>query len=1364
MQKLSIQERIKKMQEDQKKKNEREKEKIKISSGSIQDRIKKMQEDQNKKNEKNEKEQIEINSTSIQDRIKKMQEGQNKKEENENPISTIHIQEKAKKNNKDEKTTKKEKEPEEVPKSKIIPGSEIILEENEKVKIYKYPNIKFSKTDDNNSKILVMLGKEQNLFINTFINIYSNISFNDDIRYSIDLKEKKGFNIYNIKSRTKPKNHDIKMICIPNLDMENNTFSEQLIEIFKDIPRNKIHLILFTLDENIDLNENEKIFYKLLINFLNCRSKLLFLIQSCNDNNNNQNCMIHNFLNFEIVDYFYTDDSNIKPEYFFINNKIIFENDEKCWKNAKEQIQKIINKISSSKGEQISIEIISFMDKLFFSFDKLLALEEKDKFLQKYIKTEKKLQLMIINYLLIRLDQEKSNKKNDISRLILFLFNRANKEIYNLNDNKMAFMNDENAYKSLVILSRLCFQNLESLTINNCKINDDYASKFIRKLFSPRLKNLNLSNNNISDLSFFNEIQDYSNLEILDLSNNNIVNIIPLLNCGLYNLINLNLSNNKISSIDCFGEKSKDLRNLKFLDLSNNSIKSLSNIDIKTLENLNLLNNELKSGIEQFLSNFENMSKELILEVIYKNNKCEILFNYSIKLELKFTYIVENGNINNSLGNVPFNGIQKLTLKNFNNNNMDFLSNNTLKDLKKIDLRYITINDLSMFNKIHFVKLENISLDSGDIIEKGIHSLNAFKLIEVYKLSIDFIENKYKCCANFINPYLNLCFYNIDFLSDELFYNMYYLIISNIQFDIDGHSTNLFSYESLKNYKLAFARYFKAENINIEYKDNKYVLDIDFNSPMKIDYNQNKYESNHFNLSFNFNDLSFLKNDDILKCAKSIILNNITFDNSNIDSLESLKSYSELESLTLKNIYIENGEFDILKYNNFTIDSYNCKINPNLIESLNGYFFEGIYENGSLILKYDKPFVFNIITNKDILTNFQAIKNCYSMTLKYLNLKDNDLSFINSLSNVKYLDLSYTGIQNLNFLSYNSLSNLQDLNLNNNKIEDISYLIEDNINCKKLEYLRLLNNPIRRGYNVLKENFFTNKTIYILIDNINKINEEYQISLNYEKFNSHIYIDIYINDLINIRNLIEYEYCFFNRKINIDDLKELKISKEEFTEKEQNLEYLELIKNKNNIFASINIYSDDRAKYITNLFKLLINKGYNFLKEYSQLDLLLNLDKIKYYFSFLDLNTLIDYEFKELETIDLSNIKLTDIKILCNDVPLENLRILKICNNPDIKNLNELKNAKFIFLYELFLSNNGISDLNEIEMEKYPFTYLEVLDLSRNRISNINPILHFKNLKSINLSYNLINQENRLTLKDAMNKDTSINLKFQYNN
>ena len=950
MQKLSIQERIKKMQEDQKKKNEKDKEKIKVNPTSIQERIKKMQEEQNKNNQKNEKDTTEINSSSIQERIKKMQESQNKQSEKATIIPTISIKEKVK-NNKEEKSAKNDKESEETTKSKIIKGSEIILKENEKVKIYKYPNIKFSKMEDNNCKILLMLGKEQNSFINTFINIYSNISFIDDIRYSIDSNEKNGFNIYNIKSRTKPKNHDIKIICIPNLDMENTTFTQQLIETLKEIPRNKINLILFTLDEKIDLNENERLFYQLLINLLNCRSKTLFLIQSSdNNNNNNKNCMNQNILNFEIVDYLYGEDSNINPEYFFINNKIIFENDENFWKNTSEEMQKVINRISSSKGEQISIEIISFLDKIFFSIDKLLYSEEKDKFLQKYIKIEKKQKLIIINYLLIRLGQANDNKqKDDISNLVLFLLKRINKEIYNLNDNKLVFMNDENAYKSLIILSGLCFKNLELLTIKNCKIKDDYINRFIRKLFSTGLKNLNLSSNNIVDLTFFNESQDFTHLEFLDLSFNNIVNLFPLLNMELYSLINLNLSNNKISNIDCFGAKSKNLKNLKFLDLSNNIIKSLSNIDIKTLENLNLLNNELNSGIEQFLSNFENMSKILTLEIVNENNKCAILFNYSDKLEMKFKYIVENRNINNSLETVPFNGIQKLTLKNFYNYNMDFLSNNTFKDLLIIDLKYITINDLSIFNKIQFYNLEDIILDPGEIIEKGIHSLNSFKKIIVHKLNINFIENKYKCQVFFRNPYIDFHFNNIDFLSDEVFFKTQNLIISDIQFDIDGHSTNLFSYESLKNYKLAFFRCLKAERINIQYKDKKYILDIDFYSPIKIDYNQKKYESNSFNLSFNFNELSFLKNDDILKFAKSIALNNITFNNSNIDSLESLKSFSKLESLTLKDIYIEEGEFDILKYNNFTVDSYKCKINPNLIESLNGYLFECIFEDGILI-------------------------------------------------------------------------------------------------------------------------------------------------------------------------------------------------------------------------------------------------------------------------------------------------------------------------------------------------------------------------------------------------------------------------------
>ena len=61
-------------------------------------------------------------------------------------------------------------------KPKIIEGSEIISNENPDLVIYKYPNLKFSKMAVNNSKILLFIGNESDKFINSFINIYSDIN------------------------------------------------------------------------------------------------------------------------------------------------------------------------------------------------------------------------------------------------------------------------------------------------------------------------------------------------------------------------------------------------------------------------------------------------------------------------------------------------------------------------------------------------------------------------------------------------------------------------------------------------------------------------------------------------------------------------------------------------------------------------------------------------------------------------------------------------------------------------------------------------------------------------------------------------------------------------------------------------------------------------------------------------------------------------------------------------------------------------------------------------------------------------------------------------------------------------------------
>ena len=67
-------------------------------------------------------------------------------------------------------------------------------------------------------------------------------------------------------------------------------------------------------------------------------------------------------------------------------------------------------------------------------------------------------------------------------------------------------------------------------------------------------------------------------------------------------------------------------------------------------------------------------------------------------------------------------------------------------------------------------------------------------------------------------------------------------------------------------------------------------------------------------------------------------------------------------------------------------------------------------------------------------------------------------------------------------------------------------------------------------------------------------------------------------------------------------------------------------------------------------------------------------------------------------------------------MPFINLKVLKICKNSGIINLNKLKNAKFTNLNALYLIEDELEDLSQIEMDKYPFENLEVLNLITNKI------------------------------------------------
>lgn len=372
--------------------NQNEKE---VKSMSFKDRIKFFQ--NQGKEEKKTKEEIKVTSggSSIQERIRKMKEEQdnkNKSKVQEKTEYNFNISKKANNINANVKPNKPEIKPKikEVKKFQIIPGKHTLIEEHGKIKVYNYPNDSFSREEINYSKIILILGNARNDFINTFINIYSNISFNEENRLSIVIKENKDIMSYDIVSRTIEKNYNVKIFSIPPIEKDNTRLKKNLLELFRiKIPRNKINLICFAFDENkIELDEYEKIFYRFLVNLFNLKDKLLFLISS-NQNNNNDNYSIHQFLNSN--NYYIGEYGNFKPEYITINNKAIFENDEKNWKILTEKMQIIKDKIKSSKSEELTKDKLSIIELIFF--------EGEEKFVQRFTNLKKREKILIIYYL-----------------------------------------------------------------------------------------------------------------------------------------------------------------------------------------------------------------------------------------------------------------------------------------------------------------------------------------------------------------------------------------------------------------------------------------------------------------------------------------------------------------------------------------------------------------------------------------------------------------------------------------------------------------------------------------------------------------------------------------------------------------------------------------------------------------------------------------------------------------------------------------------------------------------------------------------------------------------------------------------------
>ena len=300
------------------------------------------------------------------------------------------------------------------------------------------------------------------------------------------------------------------------------------------------------------------------------------------------------------------------------------------------------------------------------------------------------------------------------------------------------------------------FKLLEELNLSNNYIGDEQLNYLS---YLTKLKNMNLSNNNLRSEEIKNIINKIKTLQKINLSNNNIEQLIFEKSNGL---IELDLDNNKINylSFSCnIGDKFEfliyltanenriqnieginNLINLEYLSLSVNEIRELN---IKKLNKLKYL--QLKSNL---LENF----------IIYKNNQLLQYIDISFNNINSFTIFGECKALknlildNNKLGEISFGEI-----KNINQYNNDINVNNKFKNLELLDISFNLISDIKFLILFKNTQKINISFNNIDNIIDLLSMLKNFPKLK----EINLIENEF-----------NKNIYNTEILSNNIFNNI----------------------------------------------------------------------------------------------------------------------------------------------------------------------------------------------------------------------------------------------------------------------------------------------------------------------------------------------------------------------------------------------------------------------------------------------------------------------------------------------------------------------------------------------------------------------------------------------------------------
>ena len=210
-------------------------------------------------------------------------------------------------------------------------------------------------------------------------------------------------------------------------------------------------------------------------------------------------------------------------------------------------------------------------------------------------------------------------------------------------------------------------------------------------------------------------------------------------------------------------------------------------MSLKTLDKLDLSNNRIeKINENKLLENLGYNCSKLLLKIekddIDENNY-KLSFNYSYRKKIKFEHLIKVGELNNFFKNLSFKNVLYLTLEGIKC--LELLENESLKELKLLDIKMKKIEDLSIFDKIHFFDIKKIRLGSN-IIKKGFNSLKSFQTIETKKIEIDKTDsNSFNSSIELENPriYIHLITDNLEFLNYNIINGIESISITSCNID-----------------------------------------------------------------------------------------------------------------------------------------------------------------------------------------------------------------------------------------------------------------------------------------------------------------------------------------------------------------------------------------------------------------------------------------------------------------------------------------------------------------------------------------------------------------------------------------------------